>query len=192
MTTIYFVRHAQPDYSNHDDESRGLTQKGLADRALVADFLADKGINAVLSSPYKRSYDTVKPLAQRLGLGIETVYDFRERKIDSEWIENFHAFSKKQWEDFSYKLSDGESFYEVQSRNIAALEQVLERFRDKIIAVGSHGTALSCIINYYDKTFGFAEFQAIKRLMPFVVRFDFEGKELLKIELIDLFDECRK
>ena len=29
MTTIYFVRHAQPNYENHDDLSRELTRQGL-------------------------------------------------------------------------------------------------------------------------------------------------------------------
>lgn len=32
MTTVYFVRHAQPDLSVHDDLTRPLTEKGLQDR----------------------------------------------------------------------------------------------------------------------------------------------------------------
>lgn len=31
MTTVYFVRHAEPDLSNHNDLSRQLSKKGLAD-----------------------------------------------------------------------------------------------------------------------------------------------------------------
>ena len=29
MTTVYFVRHAEPNYDNHDDMSRELSKKGL-------------------------------------------------------------------------------------------------------------------------------------------------------------------
>ena len=29
MTNIYFVRHAQPNYENHDDLTRELTEKGM-------------------------------------------------------------------------------------------------------------------------------------------------------------------
>ena len=65
MTTIYFVRHAEPNYNNHDDMSRELTHKGLKDRVLVTDFLADKQIDVVLSSPYKRAVDTVKEFAEK-------------------------------------------------------------------------------------------------------------------------------
>lgn len=28
MTNVYFVRHAQPNYENHDDLTRELTEKG--------------------------------------------------------------------------------------------------------------------------------------------------------------------
>lgn len=31
MTSIYFVRHAEPDYSNHDDLTRELSTKDLQD-----------------------------------------------------------------------------------------------------------------------------------------------------------------
>jgi len=38
--------------------------------------------------------------------------------VGNVWIEDFNSFAKKQWEDFDYKLSDGESLREVQNRNI--------------------------------------------------------------------------
>ena len=63
MTHVYFVRHAEPNCQNHDDALRELSPKGLADRALAAGYLRDKGVNAVLSSPYRRAVNTVAPLA---------------------------------------------------------------------------------------------------------------------------------
>ncbi|WP_277935312.1 hypothetical protein [Parablautia muri] len=47
---------------------------------------------------------------------IKLIDDFRERKIKNEWIEDFNGFCKKQWEDFNFKLSKGESLLEVQRR----------------------------------------------------------------------------
>ena len=55
MTHLYYVRHAQPDYSVHDDLTRPLTEKSMRDCALVTDFLTDKSIDRVFSSPYKLS-----------------------------------------------------------------------------------------------------------------------------------------
>lgn len=174
MTTVYFVRHAQPNYDNHDDLSRELTPKGLRDRELVTQFLMDKRIDAVLSSPYKRAVDTVAGFAEAAHLEIETVEDFRERRVDSGWIADFEEFCRRQWADFDYKLSDGETLNEVQRRNIRALNAVLARYDGKNIVIGSHGTALSVVINHFDRSFGYAQFQQIRNLMPWVVRFAFE------------------
>ena len=81
MTNIYFVRHAESDNKVHDDMSRPLTEKGTKDRTLVTNYLGDKGISAVFSSPYKRAYDTVEDFVQQNGLDITCIDDFRERKV---------------------------------------------------------------------------------------------------------------
>lgn len=174
MTKIYFVRHAQPNYENHNDILRELSLKGLEDRKKVTDFLSDKSVDLVLSSPFKRAIDTVGDFAQKFGFEIETIEDFRERKIDSAWIEDFEAFSKKQWEDFNYKLSDGECLKEVQDRNISALNLVLKKYPDKTIVIGSHGTTLSTIINNFNKSFCYEDFKRIKNIMPWIVEFNFD------------------
>ena len=188
MTTIYFVRHAEPNYENHNDRLRELSKKGLSDRLLVTEFLTDKQIEVVLSSPYKRAIDTVRDFADQKGFNIAVIDDFRERKVDSVWIKDFNLFSKKQWEDFNYKLSDGESLKEVQDRNILALNKVLCDYKDKAIVIGSHGTALSTIINHYDDSFGYADFNRIKGLMPWIVKFTFEEKLCTGIQEYNLFE----
>ena len=188
MTNVYFIRHAEPNYDNHDDMTRELSEKGLKDRTLVTEFLQDKQIDAVLSSPFKRAVDTVGEFAKLQGMKIEIIEDFRERRIDNCWIEDFKGFCKKQWEDFSYKLSDGECLQDVQTRNIAALNGVLKRYEGKNLVVGSHGTALSTIINYYDNSFGHAQFEEIRGLMPWVVQFCFEGEACVAIRKYNVFE----
>lgn len=188
MTTVYFVRHAEPNYNNHNDMSRELSAKGMKDREHVTKFMADKGVDVVLSSPYKRAVDTIKEFADSKNLDIILENDFRERKVDSGWIEDFTAFSKAQWADFTYKLSDGECLNEVQKRNVEALKKVLDEYEGKTIVIGSHGTALSTIINFYDSSFGYAHFENIKSLMPWIVRFDFRDKECVSIQSYDIFE----
>ena len=187
MTHVYFVRHAEPNYNNHNDLTRELTEKGLNDRKLATSYLADKSIDVALSSPYIRSIDTIKDFADAFNLTITTIEDFKERKIDSCWIEDFNSFAQKQWEDFSYKLSDGESLSEVQKRNISALNQVLQTYEGKNIVIGSHGTALSTIINYFQPTFLYFQFEQIRGLMPWIVHFTFSGNNCIEIESVNLF-----
>ena len=114
MTIVYFVRHAEPDYTNHNDMERPLTKKGKEDSKLVTKYLCDKNIDIVLSSPFVRAIETVKDFTDSFGLSIQIVEDFRERKVDNVWIEDFDKFSEMQWNDFDYKFSDGECLREVQ------------------------------------------------------------------------------
>lgn len=187
MTTVFFVRHAKPNYNNHNNSLRELTSEGIKDRKLVTKFLINKNIDVILSSPYKRSIDTVKEFADLLGIDIELIDNFRERKISDNWIKNFTSFSKKQWNDFSYKLDGGESLEEVQKRNIASLNKVLDKYKGKNIVIGTHGTSLSTIINYYDSSFGFEEFNKIRKKMPWIVEMVFdENNRITNIIYYDL------
>ena len=188
MTTVYFVRHAEPNYTNHDDLSRELTPKGVEDSKLVTRFLADKGVDIVFSSPYQRARDTVRDFAESFGLKIHIEDDFRERKVDSVWIEDFTSFCRRQWSDFDYKLSDGETLREVQTRNISALNRILREHRGCTIVIGTHGTALSTIIHFYDPRFGYADFEKIRGLMPWIVKFTFEDDKCMAIESYNLFE----
>ena len=184
---VYFIRHAEPNYNNHDDLTRELTEQGRKDTLLVTEFLMDKEICAVWSSPYHRAIDTVKDFADKVGLNIDTDYDFRERKVGDGWLEDFDSFAEKQWADFDFALEHGESLGTVQKRNLEALTRVLARDRDKNIAIGTHGTALSTMVNYFDPSFGYEDFQRIVDLMPWIVELDFDGERCVGIKEYDLF-----
>lgn len=181
MNKVYFVRHAKPDFSVHDDLTRPLTDEGRMSSGKLINYFKDKNITKIYSSPYKRSIDTVKGIADAFNLEIELVEDFRERKITEEWIEDFNGFAKKQWEDFNYKLAGGETLNEVQERNIIALKIILKEHREGDIVIGTHGTALSTIIKYFNNEFDYVDFERIKGIMPWVVCIEFDGDNLVSI-----------
>ncbi len=186
MTTVYYIRHAQPNFDNHDDLSRELTKKGASDSQRLVPFFRDMTIDAVFSSPYRRAVDTVRPIAEAKGLPISFIADFRERKVTDEWIVDFQGFARRQWEDFSYKLPDGESLLEVQARNITALEHLLEQHSNQTILIGGHGTALGTILNYYHPEFGYTEFQKLQPIMPCILRFRFSENQCMDIQWLPL------
>ena len=190
MTNIYFIRHAESDTSVRNGRIRPLTEKGMASRALVTEFLQNKNISAVLSSPFKRAVDTISGFADKNGFGIEIVEDFREQKSSSDMRRDnpdFRLNLERQWFDFTYAFSDGECLKEVQERNIAALSSVLSAHKNKNIAIGTHATALSAIINYYDSTYGFKDFEEMEHKLPWAVKMAFDGLKCIEIEKIDLF-----
>ena len=184
MTEIYFVRHSKPDFSIKEDALRPLTREGKLDSKKVTNYLLEKNISRIYSSPYKRAIETIKDFSHISGLEIEMIEDFRERKVSDIWIYDFDSFAKKQWEDFNYKLLSGESLTEVQIRNIRFVEKILEENEAENIVISGHGTALSTIINYYDKSFKYKDFKRIQNIMPFIVHFKFNKNNINQIEKI--------
>lgn len=177
MTRVYFVRHAQSDWRSGSDRERGLTAAGMEDRRVVLDFLRDKPVDAFYCSPYRRSLDTVREAAEHFGLPIRTDERLREREAVPGG--NCRELFRRRWADFDWHEPGGESLRSVQERNIAALTEILEQNRDRTLVVGTHGTALSTILNYYDPEYDCDSFLRIIDWMPFVVELDFDGTRFL-------------
>lgn len=177
MTRVYFVRHAQSDYRSGPDRERGLTAEALEDRRVVLDFLRDKPVDAFYCSPYRRSLDTIREAADHFGLPIRTDERLREREAAPGG--NCRELFGRRWSDFDWHEPGGESLRSVQDRNIAALTEILEQNREKTLVLGTHGTALSTILNYYDPGWDCDSFLRIIDWMPFVVELDFDGTRYL-------------
>lgn len=69
---LYLVRHSEKLADDGDDP--GLTDAGRQRSELLANWLRDKGIEAIWSSDYRRSRDTAAPLAAMLDLPLQ-LYD---------------------------------------------------------------------------------------------------------------------
>lgn len=187
LTKIYLVRHAEPDRSGGGDRHCPLTVRGQRDTAKVTEALKDLPISHFYSSPYKRSYDTVAPAAAFFNLEISTDERLRERKAGQDG--NNREMFAKRWSDFDFHEPDGEPIGEVQRRNIAAINEILQRHEGGSIVIGTHGTALSSILNYYTPSFGCDDFLRIIDFRPYIIRLDFDGmkylgrEELLIVEI---------
>lgn len=193
MTSVYFVRHAQSDRFTQDDRIRPLTAEGMSDTLKITAALKDSGISHIISSPYTRTIQTVTNLAETLGLDIETDEDFRERNAGKWHGESFFEFIEKQWADFSYHILDGECLNDVQKRNIAALQRVLAKYKGEVVAIATHGTALSTILNYYNPSYDFQAFKRIVDYMPYVVKMEFnEEGNVLSFEEILIVEKVYK
>jgi len=85
MTSIFFVRHAQSNHNDRNDRTRPLTAEGVADSKEVADLLKNRRIDLLMSSPYKRSMDTIADLSDAIGLKIHTDEDFGKEMPANGW-----------------------------------------------------------------------------------------------------------
>ena len=173
MTHIYFVRHAQPEQKWQDDRTRPLTEEGKVDSNKVTEFFQNIQIDCANSSPYKRSFETISGSAIMQGLKITTDERFRERQKGHDG--NDSGMFQKRWSDFDFHEEGGESLSMVQVRNIEAIKKILCDHKDENILIGTHGTALSTILNYYEPTYNCNSFLRIIDFMPYIIRLDFDA-----------------
>lgn len=177
MMRVFFVRHAQPENEWKEDRTRPLTAEGKEDSKIVQDFFRYKKIDEFYCSPYKRSIDTIADTAAFFGKEIITDERLREREKGLDG--NNHGMFQKRWADHNYHEAGGESIAMVQRRNIEALQEILAENVDKNIVIGTHGTALSTILNFYDDKFGCDDFLRIIDWMPYIIELDFDSDKLV-------------
>ena len=78
--TVIFVRHAERADGGASTTSMtgapadpSLSQAGVVRAARLATMLADAGVKGIYTTEFKRTQETAKPLASKLGLTIEVV-----------------------------------------------------------------------------------------------------------------------
>ena len=126
----------------------GLSARGRAEIAAVADRLAEERIAALCSSPLQRTRETAEILADRLDLPIE----YREDVIEldfGEWTGlTFDAVrADERWKLWSTCRSiatvpGGESMRQVQERVVEALFELRQAHPDGTVVVVSHGDVI--------------------------------------------------
>lgn len=149
MTRLVLVRHAQSVPSGDlAPTDWPLTETGRAQAVALAPTLAELGVEALVSSPYRRAIDTLAPFAETASLAIAVDRDLRERELGG-WIEkaeDVEAAIARTHADPDFTLKGGESARVSLARFEAALRRVAEAQGGRTIAVGSHGGILSYLI----------------------------------------------
>lgn len=176
MTQIDFIRHGEPDLHIQNDRLRPLTLKGQQQAEKIAEKLKDQPYTLLYSSPLLRARQTMIPLARNKRLSLLTTPLLVERKMPG-WLENFSQYVEEQWSDFSYAKKDGESLKEVQNRYLTFIKTLPE---EGIIAVGSHGTAMSTLVEAFYPQQGYKYFQSLN--FGDLLRLTTKKGEILQLE----------
>jgi 2,3-bisphosphoglycerate-dependent phosphoglycerate mutase len=187
MTMLLFVRHAHSPWVPNREAARPLSAAGHAAAAAVADQLADRSLDAVVSSPYRRAVQTVEPLAERRGLDVRTDPGFRERALTDGPVETigetFESATRAVWDDWSFAWPGGESSAAARRRGVEAVERTLARHAGGTVAVGTHGQLLTATLNHYDDRFD-ATFWRERLTTPDVYAARFDGTDLAAVERV--------
>lgn len=89
-TTVYLVRHAEKDIANPSDQDPGLTAEGEARAEALRATLEGQKIDALYATKYKRTQNTLKPMANARNLDIQ-IYEAHDFNGMGSKIKNEHA-----------------------------------------------------------------------------------------------------
>ncbi|MGE7884548.1 histidine phosphatase family protein [Bacillus sp. NPDC094077] len=182
MSTIYFVRHAHSTYTKEERE-RPLSEKGHLDAEDVTRLLKDEHIDVVISSPYKRAIQTVQGVANIYNLSIQIEEDLRERLLSTEPVADFNVAMQNVWEDWTFAYEGGESNDVAQSRAVLCMQNILEKYKDKNIVIGTHGNIMVLLMNYFDRKYDFQFWKTLH--MPDVYKLTFDNDLFISAERIE-------
>jgi probable phosphoglycerate mutase len=141
---LLLIRHARP--SRHEPvegpADPELSEIGLRQAGALADWLGDEKIDAVYSSPMRRARETAEPLADRLGVKVQSEPDLAEYDAAAASyipIEELKAAGDPRW----MQLPDDIPGF--QERVVAAIEAIVGNHGSGTVALVCHGG----VINVY-------------------------------------------
>jgi len=160
LLRVYLVRHAESKknvvHLPWTPEEEPLTAEGRRQVA-IGDFLNEKGIVAILSSPAGRTRETAKAIGQVIGLkaGYEVDPAFASlrggKSLDGHQIS--WAWREKQWAlEQDPRPEGGESLGDGEFRAKGGLEKLAEKFPEKSVVIVSHGDICAAFLGYAANT----------------------------------------
>ena len=149
---LAWVRHAEPERIESGSgipANPSLTERGSAQAARLAEWLAHEHVDAVLSSPQRRAIETAEPVAARHGLTLEVVDGIVEYDVQSDHYipveelkatndERWTAMVEGRWTDFGGEAPD------VFTRRVAdAVDEIVGRYPGKNVVAVCHGGVIN-------------------------------------------------
>lgn len=173
---LIFVRHALPlrieNAQGAADPQLDPVGHGQAD--LMARYLAEEQIDAIWASPMRRAQQTAAPLAQKLGLNVETddrlaEYDRHESTYIP--VEELKATNDPRWQ----AIVKGEWQRDIdpavfQAIVVAGVDEIVKTHSRKRVAVVCHGGVINTYIAHIlgigsPVGFFYPEYTSIHRVM---------------------------
>lgn len=187
-TILYFIRHAEPDFSEPDNYKRKLTVSGEIQAQRLSEIFNDINVDGVYSSPYLRAIKTVEPIAKSKSLNVQLLDQFRERKSSDYRVskEKFMGYGKHQWDDFDFKLCGGESLNDVKNRYNTGVRIIINQHAQSqncIFAVGCHIAGLCAYISQFNLISNYEEYKKYASKMPLIVKCFYKNLEFVSGEI---------
>jgi len=182
---IILVRHgettqnAEKRLSGNTNVAK-LTKIGLEHAERLKEIFKDHKIDAIFSSPLERAMNTIKPLAESLGIEVQPKEELREFDFGTldgkeEYGEAEEA-SLKRRKDLDFRFPEGDSYNDVLKR-VGKFLNELTKESHKMIIIQGHGGVNRCVLSILMNS-DHKNLDTINTSNSLVYEFDTETKEL--------------
>ncbi len=169
MYKLVLVRHAA---ATGQDANAHLTTEGERQAHTLADFLVPLQIQRVISSPFARATESVRPFCRRAGLDLETDDRLVERVLSAGNYADWRDHLRRSFDDPDYCLEGGESSRAAQARGSAVLRTALESGERTVLV--THGNLLALMLKSIHAIAGFDLWSGLSNPDVFVVHVEGE------------------
>ena len=159
-TRLYLVRHAQSlgnrgEYDGPDDDPP-LSDVGREQTRRLAERFRSQRLDAIYSSPLRRTLETAGAIAAVTGLEIRTMDDLREVDV-GQANESYDAYTDEQVRALAEKVArdrkwdsfpGGEGSVEVRNRISCAIDRVIEQCPEQRVAVVCHAAVIMTYVSH--------------------------------------------
>ena len=156
MTRLILIRHGETDYNLQNRycgfSNPCLNDKGISQSRSLAMRLSDYKIDRVYSSDLKRALQSAKIIFKNYH--IEEMADFREMNFGIFEGLKYEEIIKKypeiyqEWIDnpMCTRVPEGEGLKELTRRVIEQVDRIISQYKDKTIAIVTHGGPIRKIL----------------------------------------------
>lgn len=152
MLNLLLIRHSEPVVDPEIPPSQWkLSDRGVQRAGLLAEYLADRGINALYSSGESKAVQTAEIVGTSTGLPVDVVHDLREHDrgnttiIGAEKWRSLVIESIRKQDEHIYGF---EPVGNARMRFGNAVERLMKPFQNdnRTVAVVAHGTVISTFV----------------------------------------------
>lgn len=160
--TLYLVRHCQ---ATGQDPNAPLTATGQQQAIALADWLSERSIGRIISSPLTRAYQSIQPLAERLALTIELDDRLVERLLSPVPLDNWRKRLAETFVDLDLHFAGGESSRVAMQRGVAVIDQAIQQTANSAMGAAvivTHGNLMALMLKYFDPQIGYADWENLQ------------------------------
>lgn len=159
MKKLIVIRHCSATGQERDAE---LTIAGKNQANTLATFLLENQlqIDYIISSPFVRAIDSIRPYALQANLSIQEDERLAERTLSDVPMDDWLQKLESTFTNIDIAFSGGESSKQATDRAISLIQDVLQLNHTTTLLV-THGNLLTLILKHFDHTIGFNEWRAL-------------------------------